>query len=302
MRPDEYRQLLKKNNVSQRMVAAHSGYSDTTVSNSLNGKRSEAFRKLVSICDEVWMAKHKRPTEGGLSEHDEEKVTQSRQLAEYWGKLTEKVPTDPANPYQTLVRQCHAYVFHHYFGLIDDVDLLADETSHVRYRIERFISIRQGMEQQIPYWVIACPYNLRVVPEAEAAVATDKIDKSAKGAKATRSKERLLKLWRGFIEKYPRYWIVLCQNLNKIGIPSPFSHEERRLSRNVYKSVKSGKRIPHKHRRSEGTGMMVTVKPSEQEAFDDALDQCVAEELASEVKQGRATKGSRPVLRDAPRR
>lgn len=291
MRPEEYRQLLKKNNVSQRMVAAHSGYSDTTVSNSLKGKRSEAFRKLAAICDEAWMAKHKRPTEGGLSEYDEEKVDQSRKLAEYWGKLTEKDPTDPANPYQTLVRQCHAYVFHHYFGLIDQVDLLAEETDQVRYRIERFISIQQGMVQRIPYWVIACPYNLRVVPES---------DGPARGERATRSKERLMRLWHGFIAKYPRYWIVLCQNLNKIGIPSPFSHEERRLSRNVYKSVKSGKRIPHKHRRSEGTGMRVTVKPSEQEAFEDALDQCVADEMESAARQGKATKGSRPVLRDGP--
>ena len=239
------------------------------------------------------MARHRRPTEGGLSEYDEEKVTRSKQLAEYWGKLTEKDPADPANPYQTLVRQCHAYVFHHYFGLIENVDSLADETEQVRYRIQRFISIQQGLAQQIPYWVIACPYNLCVVPDVE---------KSAKGAKAARSKERLMKLWNEFIAKYPRYWIVLCQNLNKIGIPSPFSHDERRLSRDVYKSVKSGKKIPHRHRRSAGTGMMITAKPSEREAFEDALDQCVADEMGNTAKQGKPTKGSRPVLRDGPGR
>lgn len=273
MQPDEYRRLLKKNNVTQRMVAAHSGYSDTAVCNSLKGLDGETFKKIFSVCDEGWMERHNRPTEGGMSENDEEKIVQSKRLAEHWGKFTEKDPADPANPYQNLVRQCHSYVFHHYFGLIENVDLLADESNKHHYRVSRFISIQQGIEQNIPYWMIACPLNLRIVHESD------------KTSKKTLTKDKLLELFAVFIARYPRYWIVLCQNLNKIGIPNPFSPEERRLSRDFYKSVKSGKKVPHKHRRSAGTGMAITVKAKERGAFEDALDQCVAEEVESAARR-----------------
>ena len=77
---------------------------------------------------------------------------------------------------------------------------------------------------------------------------------------------------------------------------------EKELLAKLEKSVKSGKKIPHKQRRSAGTGMMITAKASERDAFEDALDQCVADEMEGTARQEKAKKGSRPVLRDGPGR
>lgn len=231
--------------MSQLMIAAELGCAASQITAALQGSKPLIYAKILERCGRDWLLAHARdplPPRLSLAEYDAVQVTKARQLVqEAHGVIDQGQSSSWSTMYSDLVRSCHSYVMYHYFGLIRDVDLLIDEFENGQLAVDHVYSIADGYLNRIPYWLVASPINLAVLPES---------GNRSKGRRSDQDASQLTQRFDDFITQYPRYWLVVAQSLNKTGIPKPFSTAERALGQHWYRSGTSGSsfRETHKHR------------------------------------------------------